>query len=378
MLTVEGCSARRRRLWQAVPSESVDWLMITDPRHVHYLCNFWVNPLSFSAGDNGILVLNREGDDWLFADNFVRRSSTSPHAVVEVIDDWYDHRHSVIDRNHAIARVMRGVAAELSTRQGYIERCPAQMAGVGTRNGKPAAAGGYDLGHALRLLRRQKELDEVELLRLCMAAGDAGHHRAQEIMQPGLTEFDVFRAVQEAATSAAGRPVVVYGDFRATNADAPKAGGLPTHYELQPGDLFILDYSVVIDGYRSDSTNTYAVGTATDEQVRMARSCIAAISAGEALLKSRTTAAAVFAALSGMLEGDGLGPLRHHAGHGLGLSHPEPPILVSESDDSLMAGDVITLEPGAYVKGVGGMRFEHNYLITETGFERLSNHRLGL
>ena len=54
----------------------------------------------------------------------------------------------------------------------------------------------------------------------------------------------------------------------------------------------------------------------------------------------------------------------HHAGHGLGLTHPEAPYLVRHADETLLAGDVVTLEPGLYVAGVGGIRIEHNYLIT--------------
>ncbi|HMP15796.1 MAG TPA: M24 family metallopeptidase, partial [Gemmatales bacterium] len=67
-----------------------------------------------------------------------------------------------------------------------------------------------------------------------------------------------------------------------------------------------------------------------------------------------------------------------HTGHGIGLGHPEAPFLVPESSDTLLAGDVLTLEPGLYIKDVGGMRFERNYLITETGYELLSKHRLTL
>ena len=68
----------------------------------------------------------------------------------------------------------------------------------------------------------------------------------------------------------------------------------------------------------------------------------------------------------------------HHAGHGLGLSHPEAPFFVLEATEALLAGDVVTLEPGLYVPGVGGVRIEHNYLITDAGYERLSNHTIAL
>jgi Xaa-Pro aminopeptidase len=68
----------------------------------------------------------------------------------------------------------------------------------------------------------------------------------------------------------------------------------------------------------------------------------------------------------------------HHAGHGLGLSHPEAPFFVRHADETVVAGDVVTLEPGLYVPDVGGIRIEHNYLITDTGYERLSNHTISL
>ena len=68
----------------------------------------------------------------------------------------------------------------------------------------------------------------------------------------------------------------------------------------------------------------------------------------------------------------------HHAGHGLGLTHPEAPYLVRHADETLLAGDVVTLEPGLYVSGVGGVRIEHNYFVTEQGYERLSHHVIGL
>ena len=60
----------------------------------------------------------------------------------------------------------------------------------------------------------------------------------------------------------------------------------------------------------------------------------------------------------------------------MGLGHPEPPFIVPESCETLAVGDVVTLEPGVYLPGVAGMRYERNYLITENGYELLSDHSL--
>jgi Xaa-Pro aminopeptidase len=86
----------------------------------------------------------------------------------------------------------------------------------------------------------------------------------------------------------------------------------------------------------------------------------------------------VYGAVRGVFEKAGVADaFPHHAGHGLGVMHPEAPFIVRRSDETLLAGDVVTLEPGLYVPG-GGLRIEHNYLIEETGYERLSNHTIAL
>jgi Xaa-Pro aminopeptidase len=149
---------------------------------------------------------------------------------------------------------------------------------------------------------------------------------------------------------------------------------------LRDGDMFILDYSVILQGYRSDFTNTLVVGgRPSAEQRRLFEACTAAMAAGEAQLKAGAACQTVYDAVRGALAAAGLADqFPHHAGHGLGLSHPEAPFIVRHSSETLVAGDVVTLEPGVYVDGIGGIRIEHNYLVTATGFERLSNHTIAL
>lgn len=385
MLTEAGCRQRRENLWQRIPL-TTDWILIGDPRHIQYFSNFRINPLSFSADQRALLLLHRNGKATLLADNFVRRTAVcDPFVDDEVIIPWYTHKMSVGNRDDALVHALgecRSLwtdAKGLIEPEGVTEVVAATVSEHAEWQLTDATTGSLTtVGNIVRSLRRQKLPDEVSLLRKCMAACDAGHAAGFDMIRPGVSELDVYLAIQAAAQKNAGCACVVYGDFRATNATQFKAGGLPTSDILQEGDLFIADYSVIINGYRSDFTNTMAVGTPTTDQIRQFEACRDAMLAAEQTLKADAAGKDVYAAASAVFVDRGYPALAHHCGHGLGMEHPEAPILVPESTDTLLAGDVVTIEPGLYVEGVGGMRFEHNYLITEDGFERLSNHHIGL
>jgi Xaa-Pro aminopeptidase len=212
-----------------------------------------------------------------------------------------------------------------------------------------------------------------------MRATEVGHAWARANVKPGMTELDVYAGVNAACIRAAGHPVIVYGDF-AVSPGPERRGGGPTDRVIQAGDMFILDYSVVISGYRSDFTNTMVVGKApTADQKRLFDLCVAAMAAGEKELRAGAACLDVYGAVRGVFEKAGMAEhFPHHAGHGLGLTHPEAPYFVRHADETVLAGDVVTLEPGLYVKDIGGVRIENNYLITATGCERLSHHTIAL
>jgi Xaa-Pro aminopeptidase len=408
MLTREGCQERRQRLWNHLPEET-QWVLVADPRHVYYLSGFLVQPLSFSVGERGWLLLERNGPATLLADNFTRRSAVAPpHVDAEELETWYDHRHSVVNRDHALLASLKRVAGRLLDRPGIIEEeaLPLHASGylpdaVGEFALRASAPGEsmpgeslpgefeldesfqpeqwHTLGSVLRRLRRNKHADEVATLERAMRACAAGHAAALTTVAPGVTEFEVYQAIQAAVLAEARHPVQIYGDFRSTNRETPKRGGAPTEQVLAEGDLLLLDYSVIVDGYRSDFTNTISAGPPGPEVRRMFDACHAALQAGAAALCPGARAVDIYETVAAPLRQSGWGDtFTHHAGHGLGLGHPEPPILVAESTDLLELGDVVTLEPGLYVPGVGGIRLEHNYLITETGSRRLSPHELRL
>ncbi len=148
--------------------------------------------------------------------------------------------------------------------------------------------------------------------------------------------------------------MIVYGDFASGPRCEREKGGPPTSRKIEPGDLLLLDFSVIVSGYRGDFTNTFAVGGGpTPGQRELFEACVGALGAGEAALEAGhgrpATSMPPFAVTSRRWGSTEYFPT--HSGHGMGLGHPEPPYFVPESSDTLQAGDVVALEPGLYVEG---------------------------
>lgn len=363
MLTAVGCKQRRQRLWARLdPPPDTDHLRLGDPIHLMYLANFHVDPFSLGAGFGGYLLLRRDGQAKLLHDDRLPHSVAEAHVEERTVVPWYN--------GQAPARGPRQLA--------LLQTVNPSLTGlrIHDRPGDPYAA---VVIRTLAELRRQKDPDEIDLLRRCMRAGEAGHAWARANVRPGMSELEVYRGVNSACIEAAGEAVIVYGDF-AVSPGPERRGGPPTSRIVEPGDMLILDFSVVIGGYRGDFTNTLVVGREpTPEQQRLYDLCLQAMAAGEKELTAGRPCRTVYDAVHEVFDRAGVAEyFPHHAGHGLGLTHPEAPYFVREADETLLVGDVVTLEPGLYIPQVGGLRIENNYRITESGYERLSHHTIAL
>jgi Xaa-Pro aminopeptidase len=377
MLTAEGCAARRERLWGALPAPC-DILIVGAPAHLTYFAGYTPSPFVFRTVESGALLLLEPGRATMVADDMLGPFVDRAHVDERVAPTWYDGQHSAPDRRGQLVASALGRLASMPGNRIGVELA-AVPGGVveGLRSVRPGLEV-VDIGPLIRPLRRTKHADEVAVLRRSMQAGEAGLAAALAKVRPGMTELDVYLIVQNAAMTELGEQVIVYGDFASGPRCATDKGGPPTSRKIERGDLLLLDFSVIVAGYRGDFTNTFAVGDGpTPSQCELFDACVGAMRAGEAALKPGTAARAVDAAVRGHFASLGLGGyFPTHSGHGLGLGHPEPPYFVPESGDTLVPGDVVALEPGLYVPGKGGMRYERNYLITPVGFETLSNHEI--
>ncbi len=379
MLTSEGCGRRIMQLWGLVP-EAVETLVLADPQSLIYFANYAPSPFVFRTSDaSAVLILERDRSV-LVADDMVGVFLQKAHVDEVVAPKWYDGKHPAPHRRANVANAaVQWLDKRKRTCAALESSCVPEAIFEGLL-GKGCDEFWTELDNTVRALRRVKHADEIDVLKRSMRAGEAGHAAAMQFARPGMTEYDVFNIVQKSCNEAAGEPVMIYGDFASGSRIESDRGGPPTSRVIEPGDLFLLDYSVIIHGYRGDFTNTFAVGGApTSAQRDLFKACIASLEAAEAVLKPGVVCRDVDRAAKAEAQKAGFAEAyKSHTGHGLGLSHPEPPYFVAESDEVVMEGDVVALEPGLFITGVGGMRFERNYRITAEGFENLTHHRLTL
>lgn len=366
LLTADGCRARREALLE---STDADLYVISNPRHVLYYSGYWSTPLQIGTWGTPHLLIDRAGKTTLLSHAF------APHLERAHVDQvetwqWYDAK------TDAPPPLFPTMLAELAKRMPDADQTMAAEQGWlphGLDSSEPV-----DLTEAILKQRRAKYPDELAMIREAVRVTEQGHVAAREAVRTGASELDVYNAIQAAMVSAAGEPILMLGDT-AGGKRAWEGGGAPTDLVLQGGDVLIADLFPVIGGYKGDFTATYpASETVSDVQRKLDDALHAALAAGEAQLKPGVRAGHVYDAVKTSLDQHDFGQhFAHHAGHGIGLGHPEAPYFVPESDEIIVVGDVVTLEPGAYGDGFGA-RIEHNYLITDDGCERLTNHETRL
>lgn len=231
----------------------------------------------------------------------------------------------------------------------------------------------YDI---VEMFREIKDDDEIEALRRAADAGDAAFAALDELRADAATEGDLGRGLVETMRTVggdqAGWPPIV-----AVGANASRPHHLSGDGPLGEG-LLLMDYGCVVDGYHSDMTRTVWVGDAEPDEAMTAvhASVLASNEAGIATVRPGATLGAVDEACRAVLRDDGYEEyFVHSTGHGVGLEIHEPPWARRGNDDVLEPGHVITVEPGVYLPGRGGVRIEDMVLVTEDGHEVLTHSR---
>lgn len=221
-------------------------------------------------------------------------------------------------------------------------------------------------------LRLVKDEDEIQAMRAAQDLADRVYSEVRPMIRAGVRELDVALAIEQKLREAGGSSA-----FEVIVASGPRGAmphGVASGRVIQDGDLVTVDMGAKLAGYNSDMTRTVAVGTPSAEMKRVYNAVLEAEEAAVKAVKAGVRAADLDKLARDILTRHGLGEaFAHSLGHGVGLEVHEGPGLRGTSEDVLQSGMVITIEPGAYLPNVGGVRIEDLVLVTEDGYEVLSH-----
>jgi len=239
-----------------------------------------------------------------------------------------------------------------------------------------AAVPGDFQGHAglVEPLRLIKDAHEIAVFRRAGLALSGVAGRLGEWVRAGRSERQVAAEI-DLGLRRAGFTKPAFDTIVASGPNSAHPHAHPGERLLTLGDLVVLDFGGVLDGYCVDLTRMAAVGWPGDEAAGIVRAVGKAQQAALDVMCAGVTTGAVDRAARQVLDAEGLGAaFVHGTGHGLGLEVHEAPRLsrLSAPDERLRAGMVCTVEPGAYVPGIGGARLEDDVLVTDTGIEVLT------
>ncbi|QXQ15804.1 Xaa-Pro peptidase family protein [Skermania piniformis] len=224
-------------------------------------------------------------------------------------------------------------------------------------------------------LREVKDPYEVDRLRAACAIADAALADLLErgSLRPGRSERAVARELEWAMFDR-GAHAVAFETIVAAGANSAVPHHRPTDQELVAGDFLKLDFGAVVDGYHSDMTRTFVLRKAADWQREVYQLVAAAQAAGRAALVPGADLREVDAAARAVIDAAGHGELFPHGlGHGVGLEIHEAPGIGLAGTGTLLDGAAVTVEPGVYFSGRGGVRIEDTLVVRAAGPELLTS-----
>jgi Xaa-Pro aminopeptidase len=222
-------------------------------------------------------------------------------------------------------------------------------------------------------LRQVKDPGELERLEAAARIADAALEAVLPCLADGLTEAE-FGRILDFEMRSLGASGPSFETIVASGPSAAKPHHRPGPRRIGRDEPIVLDFGAVVDGYCSDMTRTVWVDRVADADLRRAVSVVLeAQAAGVAAVGPGVACASVDAACREVISAAGWDDrFVHGTGHGVGLDIHEAPSVSSTSTDTLVPGHVVTVEPGVYLPGLGGVRIEDTVVVTDTGCRALN------
>lgn len=350
------CGERIERLWQLSALADYDAVLVFSPENRRYLSGF--------SGSSGWVVVSRR-DRALWVDFRYQEQALEEAPDFTVLRHGPQPFRDILDWLRANDLWRLAVEEEKVTIADWhrLRALAQEDVHVGTVAGAVAA------------VRIKKDPEEIQAIRLACAITDRALEQIRSWVRPGVEEAAIAREL-EFCMRREGADRLAFETIVASGARGSLPHGRASRRPLEAGDLVTIDCGAHRDGYNSDETVTWPVGPRVSEPLRTIYDVVwEAQQQGIQAVRPGVMASAVDQACRSVIEARGYGSAFGHAtGHGVGLEVHEAPLLGPRpaTDYCLEAGMVVTVEPGIYIPGVGGVRLEDTVLVTESGAERLT------
>jgi Xaa-Pro aminopeptidase len=362
--TATDYTRRLERVRDALREHELDGLLVLSPANRRYLTGFTARDgqIGESAGavlltrDRAVLITNP-----LYSDQ--ARAECGATGAAEVLE--LRRRPYIPPREQLQEWGVRRLGFERDyTLYGYYADLEERLA----EDGELMPLKG--VVEALRVLKSPAELDA---LRSAARIADEAYARVTGGLRPGVTERAVARALDEAMEEL-GAEGPSFPTIVAAGPNSARPHHEPGHTVIGEGEPVVIDMGARYEGYCSDMTRSFCLGRA-DERYRELHALVlqAHVASRDAVREGVPSKEADAIARDLLKAGGYEQEFSHSLGHGLGLDVHEPPSLRKESEDALRAGMVVTIEPGVYIPGYGGVRIEDTVVVTERGCEPLNS-----
>jgi Xaa-Pro aminopeptidase len=350
-------SDRTERLLARLPEFEVDLMVVSDLTNVRYLTGY--------TGSNGLVLVGGSRRDFFTDFRYVEQAAAE-------VDAGYE-RHTVsLDLLEATVELIAAGANGIP-RVGFEDEhmTVKQYDKLGEKLGERATLVG--VSGLVEGLRRVKDAEEVARVAAAAEMADAALRRIVGEGLEGRTERDVALALEQdmrrrGASSPSFDTIVAAGP----NGALPHAK--PRDVEIRRGDLVVIDWGGVLDGYCSDCTRTFSIGEPSPEARRVYELVLEAQLAGLHAVRAGVGGRAVDDTARAIIDRAGHGEhFGHGLGHGVGIEVHEAPRLSQRSSDELVAGNIVTVEPGIYLPGKFGVRIEDLVAVTDQGCDVLTS-----
>ncbi|MFJ8264807.1 M24 family metallopeptidase [Peribacillus asahii] len=340
------------RLREAMEKVNVDGLLITSSYNRRYMTGF--------TGSAGVVLVSLKEAKFITDFRYVEQAGKQAQGY-----NIIQHKGTLIEE---VAKQVKEMKIE---KLGFEQEYVTFSAYKTYENAVSAKL--VPISGIIENLRLIKTPSEIKILKEAAGVADRAFTHILDFIRSGITELDVSNELEffmrkEGATSSSFDTIVASG----VRSALPH--GVATDKIIEKGDFVTLDYGAYYNGYVSDITRTIAVGEPSEELIKIYDIVLEAQLRGMSGIRPGMTGKEADALTRNFIVEKGYGEyFGHSTGHGIGLEVHEGPALSMKSDTILQSGMIVTVEPGIYLPGVGGVRIEDDTMITIDSNEALTH-----